>query len=56
MPSCREKRSLLESYRMVVNEDGQTALEFNPKLYITNDLSETDIIQLKEVFDTFDLE
>ena len=56
IPTQREKQSMMNTFKMVITEEGETAFAFDPKQYVTKDLTELDIIQLKEVFDVFDFD
>ena len=52
--NTKDLKSFMESYNRIDLDSNTQLLEFNAKQYVTSSLSEEDILQLKEVFDTFD--
>ena len=43
-------------YEKTINQDGEYVYQFVPEKYVTDRLGVKDIMQLKEVFDTFDIQ
>ena len=52
--NTKDLKSFMESYNRIDLDSNTQILEFNAKQYVSSLLTEQDILQLKEVFDTFD--
>lgn len=52
--NAKDLKSFMESYNKIDIDSNTQLLEFNAKQYVSSFLSEQDILDLKEVFDTFD--
>lgn len=52
--NAKDLKSFMESYNRIDLDSNTQLLEFNAKQYASTFLTEKDILQLKEVFETFD--
>lgn len=52
--NAKDLKAFMESYNRIDIDSNTQLLEFNAKQYVSPLLNEQDIMQLKEVFDTFD--
>ena len=52
--NAKDLKAFMESYNRIDLDANTQLLEFNAKQYVSPFLNEQDILQLKEVFDTFD--
>lgn len=52
--NAKDLKSFMESYNRIDIDSNTQLLEFNAKQYVSSFLTEQDVLQIKEVFDTFD--